>query len=244
MNAFETPDPYRDDIGAWVLGALPEAEAERMSAHLQTCDACAREAAELQIAADHLPLAALQVDPPPELKDRVMAVVRREAELLAAAGASADLPERRPRERRSGVWGWIVARPLAASACAASLVVAGLGAGFAIEGGGDGQVAAPRTIAGGSSRGGSATLVTGAQGTELRVSSMRAPKRGHVYEAWIRRGNGLPTPAGVFTVDHQGDGALALKGSVDHAREVVVTEEPEGGSAIPTSDPFMRVSLS
>ena len=243
MNAFETPDPYRDEIAAWVLGALPEADAERMAAHLQTCDACAHEAAELQIAADHLPLAALQFDPPPELKERVMSVVRREAELLAAAGASGDLPER-PARRRRHVWGWIVARPLAASACAATLVIAGLGAGFALNRDGNGSGPVARTIAGVSERGGSATLVSGAQGAELRVSSMAAPKRGHVYEAWIRRGNGLPTPAGVFTVDHQGEGAVALKGSVDHAREVVVTEEPEGGSTIPTTDPFLRVSLT
>src|SRR6185503_1310666 len=82
--------------GAWVLGALPEDEQRRFAAHLETCEICRREVAELQMVADTLPLAAVQVAPPPELKDRIMSSVRAEAEVLRASGPEADVVAREP----------------------------------------------------------------------------------------------------------------------------------------------------
>ena len=90
-----------DDAGAWVLGALPEDEERRFAAHLETCAICRREVAELQMVADTLPLAAVQVAPPPELKDRIMSAVRAEAEVLQAAGPEADA-SRASRRREAG----------------------------------------------------------------------------------------------------------------------------------------------
>src|SRR4051812_25162609 len=83
---------HRDDAGAWVLGALPEDEHERFAAHLPGCETCRREVADLQMAADTLPLAAVPVAPPPELKERIMSVVRAEAAVMGAAGPAADAP--------------------------------------------------------------------------------------------------------------------------------------------------------
>jgi anti-sigma factor RsiW len=82
---------HRDDAGAWVLGALPDDERERFAAHLPGCEICRQEVAELQMVADTLPLAAPQVAPPPELKERIMAAVRAEAAVLEAAGPEADV---------------------------------------------------------------------------------------------------------------------------------------------------------
>src|SRR3954463_8251756 len=82
---------HRDDVGAWVLGALPGDEHERFAAHLPGCHACRRDVAELQMVAATLPLAAPQVAPPPELKERIMATVRAEAAVLEAAGPEADV---------------------------------------------------------------------------------------------------------------------------------------------------------
>src|SRR6185295_13640898 len=64
-----------------VLGALAEPEAAAFAAHLEDCDGCRREVAELQVVADVLPMAAPQVVPPPALKGRIMAVVDAEAQL-------------------------------------------------------------------------------------------------------------------------------------------------------------------
>jgi anti-sigma factor RsiW len=145
---------HREDAGAWVLGALPDDERERFAAHLAGCEICSQEIVELQMVADTLPLAAPQMAPPPELKERIMAAVRAEAAVLAAAGPEADVapipagepataepvqaPAERPRreqpERRRRESGWwrrplLNLRPLPAAAAAAVLIAVGVGAG-------------------------------------------------------------------------------------------------------------------
>src|SRR5919198_1299635 len=85
------------DAGAYVLGALPPDELDAFAAHLAGCDACRREVAQLRGVVDALPLAAAQVAPPPELKDRLMTVVRAESDLLHAAGSE---PAARAEPRR------------------------------------------------------------------------------------------------------------------------------------------------
>jgi anti-sigma factor RsiW len=69
-----------EDTGAYVLGALPEDEHARFAAHLAGCEACRAEVEQLRMVADTLPLGAVSVPPPPELKDRIMAVVEAEAD--------------------------------------------------------------------------------------------------------------------------------------------------------------------
>ena len=110
---------HRDDAGSYVLRALPDDEHERFEAHLATCEECRREVADLQVAADTLPLAAVQVDPPPELRDRIMAVVRSEAELLARRRARAPTSPRaagRQGARAAGGAGRCSAAPAAGRA--------------------------------------------------------------------------------------------------------------------------------
>ncbi len=75
------------DLGAYVLGALEPEEARAFRGHLDTCALCRDEVERLALAADHLPLAAAQIEPPPELRRRIMDVVESEARLLAAAAA-------------------------------------------------------------------------------------------------------------------------------------------------------------
>ena len=41
-------DEYKENIGPYVLGALPELEAELLERHLATCESCRTEVEELQ----------------------------------------------------------------------------------------------------------------------------------------------------------------------------------------------------
>ncbi len=107
MNDHER---WNDTAAAYVLGAMAVAEREEFEAHLSTCAICREEVDELRPAAEALPMASPLMAPPPELKDRIMAEVEREAELLGAAGAGADRPERTAPPAR------IVAQRLAARA--------------------------------------------------------------------------------------------------------------------------------
>src|SRR5215207_10996416 len=70
---------YRDDVGAYLLGALPELERQAFERHLRGCGDCQEELERLRPAADALPGSVEQFQPPPRLKASLMEVVEREA---------------------------------------------------------------------------------------------------------------------------------------------------------------------
>jgi hypothetical protein len=129
-----------DASGSYVLGAMPDDEALAYAAHLEVCAACRAEVAELQPVAAALPASVMPVSVPAAIGERVMAEVRREAQLLAAAGEGADrvAPPARVARRR-GWWRWPVPA-LAAAALLLGLAV-GLGAAGVIGGRDDHTVA-------------------------------------------------------------------------------------------------------
>jgi anti-sigma-K factor RskA len=228
---------HRETAASYVLGALPEDELESFVAHLATCEDCRTTVAELQVAADALPLATVQVQPPPEVKDRIMAVVRSEAELQRAAESGpAPAPRRRPwwRGRFLGLG------PLPA-AVAASLVIALVVAGGIALTGGDNT----RTVTGqvliASAPKARASLQLSDDATKLSVSGMPAPPAGKVYQVWLKRPAKAPEPTrALFRVDVRGDADVEIqRGRLKGIEQVLVTAEPNGGSQAPTSDPVI-----
>jgi anti-sigma-K factor RskA len=99
-------EELRDAAAAWVLGALPDDEAAAFEAALAHSPQAQAEVARLQPVADALGLAVPPADPPPSLKANVMAIVEREAQLLAAAGPEADQPPRPGAAACSRAPGW------------------------------------------------------------------------------------------------------------------------------------------
>jgi hypothetical protein len=84
-------------LGAYALGALEEAEAALVQAHVRECEVCQKELAgfaEVTTRLEHLG----PVQPPPELRGRVLAAVRQEANDRAA-------PRRTPLRLRPQ-WLW------------------------------------------------------------------------------------------------------------------------------------------
>ncbi len=60
-------------IAAWVLGAADPKEAGRVSKHLEGCASCRAIAARLRSVTDALPLAIVEVEPHPRLRQRILA---------------------------------------------------------------------------------------------------------------------------------------------------------------------------
>jgi anti-sigma-K factor RskA len=245
MNAASDHLHWEDAVGAYLLEALPEEEARGFEVHLDGCLACREELARLRIAADALPVSAPPVPPPPELKARIMSVVRSEAELLSAAGADADTPAR-PRRRRR-VWPlWpnlVLARPVVAWAAAAVLVVVGGVVGFAVRGGGtDTRTLAAQVTAPGAH----ATLRTVGDAAQLEVRGLPAPAGDRVYEVWrLEAGKTKPEPTdALFTIRSGGTASVAVPGGVRGVDKVMVTAEPPGGSAAPTTGPVLVVDTA
>jgi anti-sigma-K factor RskA len=237
---------HRDDAGSYVLRALPDDEHERFEAHLSGCEGCRREVADLQMAADTLPLAAVQVGPPPELRERIMAVVRSEAELLTAAGARADEPEGVPARapRRRG-WRWPVfsLRPLPAALAAGVLVAAGVVGGVVLSGGSDTSTVTG-TVRIASAPTARAALKLSDDASKLQVRHMPPPPSGKVYQVWLKRPNQDPAPTtALFRTDANGSADVEIqRGRLKGIEQVLVTAEPDGGSMAPTSDPVIVAS--
>jgi anti-sigma-K factor RskA len=222
---------WSDSAGAYVLGAMPVAEREAFEEHLTTCTICREEVDELRPAAEALPMASPLMVPPPALKDRIMAEVEREAALLGAAGAGADRPARTERRRR-GSWlsGWRLA-PVAAA-----LLVAGVLAGSALTG--------PDTATY-AFQGQNATLEVEGDNARLVARDLPAPPQGRVYEVWLMpEGSDTPEPTDVLFTPRSDGSAVAAIPSVDGVRQVLVSDEPPGGSEEPTGEILMSAELS
>jgi anti-sigma-K factor RskA len=235
----------RDDAGSYVLHALPDDEYERFEAHLATCEDCRREVAELQVAADTLPLAAVQVSPPPELRDRIMTIVRSEAELLGAAEARADEPAAAPTgPRRRRRWS-LSLRPLTAAMAASALVAAGVIGGIVLTGGSDTKTVTG-TVQIASAPTARASLQLSDDATKLQVRRMPPPPAGKVYQVWLKRPNQDPAPTtALFRTDRSGSADVEIqRGRLKGVDQVLVTAEPGGGSMKPTSDPVIVASTA
>ena len=234
MSAHER---WSDSVGAYLLGALPPDELEGFRAHLAECETCRRDVEQLQVAADALPIGVPVVAPPPRLKDRLMAVVESEAQLLAAAGEGADRPARAPARGRPS-WLGFLARPAVALACALALVLAGAGVGLLL-GGGDGArtLAADRAPAGAQV----SLRIAGDEGV-LEARGMPAPPEGRVYQVWLKRPGRDPEPtSALWSVRGDGSARVAVPGPLDGVEAVLVTDEPPGGSDAPTRDPVIAI---
>jgi anti-sigma-K factor RskA len=237
----------RDDAGSYVLRALPDDEHARFEAHLATCAECQREVADLQVAADTLPLAAVQVDPPSELRERIMTIVRSEAELLAAAGARADEPAaapaaKAPRRRRR----WALSlRPLPAAMAASALVAAGVIGGIVLTTGNDTKTVTG-TVQIASAPAARASLQLSDDATKLQVRRMPPPPAGKVYQVWLKRPNQDPAPTtALFRTDSSGSADVEIqRGRLKGVDQVLVTAEPDGGSMKPTSAPVIVASAA
>jgi hypothetical protein len=71
-------DHVQDELEAYALGALDQAAANRVAAHIAECEACRRDAASLAAVVDTLPEAVPLRDPRPALRERILAGARAE----------------------------------------------------------------------------------------------------------------------------------------------------------------------
>jgi anti-sigma factor RsiW len=223
---------WHDATAAYLLGALDEAERAAFEEHLAGCPACREEVDQLAPAAQALPISVDPVDPPPALKARIMAEVEREASLLAAAGPEADRPPAARRRRRPS---WRIPR-LVPAALAAGLLVVGVAIGVGV---GELQDAPERTVAAKVSGAPGATVSLEMNGDEGRLLArgLPAPPSGRVYQVWLKRDGHAPEPtAALFVPSRDGAATASVPGTMEGIDQVMVTDEPDGGSPQPTGD--------
>jgi hypothetical protein len=235
--------PRVDDAGSFVLRAMPDGEWEHYGAHLADCPVCAGKVAELGFVADALLNAVPQLTAPPEIRDRVMSVVRAEAELLQAAGAMADRPVERAPARRFG--GLLALRPWPAVVLAASLLALGIGGGALLVGEGE-RAPAPQTIACNRAPAGTTCQMRVADDSaKLVVAGLRTPPPGRIYQVWLDRDNGTaPEPTEALFSVRKGRASVNVPGDLSGVKRVLVTDEPVGGSEVPTRQPVIAATMA
>lgn len=209
-------EEYKDNIGAFVLGALPELEMKVLERHLAGCESCRAEVEELRPVTAALARSVPQVDPPASLKASLMEVVNSEAQMRGGAPTK--------RERRSRTWFGSL-QPRFAAAMALSILALGVVLGVAADRVSD---RGERTIAAKIDRtlmpSGDADLrVSGDErDARLRLSDAPSPESGHLYEVWIQR-DGEIRPGPVVTSG--GDGEVKIPGGLAGAEAVMVSIE-------------------
>ena len=229
---------YREEIGAYLLGALTDLELQAFEHHMESCAQCRDEVERLRPAAEALPRSVEPVEPPRSLRTSLMDVVAKEARERPAARA----PRRSLRER-------LLPRGLLRPALVGGALAVGLLVGFGVAqlGGEEGDEV--RTFAATVDQGrlpsasGNVKLEgDGENGAILRLQGMPAPGGDRVYQAWVQR-DGTVVPQPTFEVGQDGSGAVALPDDLSDAKAVLVTREPRGGSRAPSEQPLLSVTL-
>ena len=223
---------YRDEVGAYLLGALSDAERASFEGHLVDCAECRHEVERLRPAADLLPRSVEQVEPPPGLKRSLMEVVEREANERGGAPSERRTPlaERLRRLLGSSL------RP----ALAGAAVVLAIAAGFGVAqlGGEDTRTVVAQTTLPDTS----GSLKVHDDDAILEVRGMPSLERGRVYQAWVQR-DGMIEPEPTFEVGADGRGTVAVPEDLSDAQAVLLTREPRGGSRAPSEKPILTVTL-
>jgi anti-sigma-K factor RskA len=172
---------YSEDVGAYLLGALDDAERRAFERHLESCPECRESLEQLRPAADALPGSVKQLTPPPGLKQRLMAEVE-------------------PRRRRPpAIW----------LAAAAALVIALTVAVGVTQLGGDETRTVTATVARAVPNASGNLEITGDRAT-LRLHDMPDLGGARVYQVWLQHGDRL-VPARTFEVGRSGTGNVGLR---------------------------------
>ena len=236
MSIYECP--RIEDAAGYVLRALPDGELESYRYHVAECEDCTQKVAELGFVSHALLSAVPQLTAPPEIRSRVMSVVRAESELLQAAGATADRPIPKPVRRFGFGFGFGRLGPLAAGALAAALLVIGLGAGALLR-----DTPTCTTRAASLTVPGSKAELEVCDGSgRLALSGMPAPPQDRIYELWLDDPNDRlgPRPAALFSV-RNGKASVDVGKLRGHSK-VLVTHEPlPNGSEVPSMQPVVKV---
>lgn len=228
--------PDRDDLVAYSLGALDTREAAAVEAHAPSCARCSRELEALAPAVAVLGESVEQLEPPPELRERVLTIVRDDAE---AKRAGVREPEATHRRERRGLKGFLL-RP-AVGLAGLAVVAAGAG-GYLVadNGGGRGGEATVPVVA---ERGIGGTLAVGEESSMLDLHGLKHRLTGReVYQVWVEHGSSVQ-PSSNFIPDGSGRAMTAVDGHLGNGTKVMVTLEPHPGETAPTAPVLLSATV-
>jgi anti-sigma-K factor RskA len=202
-------DRFKEFLGSYLLGELTIEEQRELERHLEGCSECRRELDRARQTHDLLRQLAAN-EPPPELKDRMLAQVMHENPT-----------------RFGSVWFWV-------SAAAALLVVAVLGVGVLRTITDDSSTGVPLSATALAPEAGGEVQVEEVGENlrvELRVWDMPELEEDGYFEMWYYAEDGGRISCGTFRVGPEGRTTVNLTAPAN-ARdypEIEITREPDDG---------------
>jgi anti-sigma-K factor RskA len=225
MNASDH-NRWSEDLAAYVLGALERDEAADFERHLEGCERCREEMTWLEPAVQTLPEAVERQEPPRALRNALMAEVREDAREATARPA----PARRRRRLLKPAMGFAVVALLVAG-------VLGYEVGNGGSDGGGGASTLERQVGGLNVK----MVQEGDSGT-LQLSGVHQLPPDKVLEAWVEREGQVEAVPALFVPNRDGQAETRIA-DMNGVAVVMVTEEPQGGSEAPTSEPIMTMAV-
>jgi anti-sigma factor RsiW len=240
---------WSEDVAAYLLGALEPGEAAALERHAEGCERCRTELEWLTPAVRALPEGVERVQPPGDLRARLMAEVRADA--AAEAPERQDAPTAESAGALAGLRAWLRnlgggpmgLRPVIGVAAAALVVVAV--AGYAIGGGigSDSDGSGPTsTVVAGKPPGVTAKMISEGDGGSLHLANVHQLPDERVLEAWVQRDGQVEAVEALFVPDREGRASTELP-DMSGVEVVMVTAEPRGGSESPTSAPIVTIPI-
>jgi hypothetical protein len=249
---------FRRDLhslsGAYALDALDQgAESERFARHLDRCPSCASEVRGFAEVATALALAAT-TEPPPELRDRVLAAAALTRQLPPEVTSRARSHRARGRARIRVPW-----VPWLSGVVATAAIVVAVLFGFA-QAHTDQELnqaraqnqaialvlSAPQVklLTHATTKGGVATVVLAADRHEMVVTTNGLPAlpAGKVYQLWLI-GTTKTVSAGLLPAATSGQTGPVLASGVVQGDMLGLTVEPAPGTAKPTTTPILSLPL-
>ena len=249
---------FRRDLhslsGAYALDALDQgAESERFARHLDRCPSCASEVRGFAEVATALALAAT-TEPPPELRDQVLAAAALTRQLPPEVTSRARSHRARGRARIRVPW-----VPWLSGVVATAAIVVAVLFGFA-QAHTDQELnqaraqnqaialvlSAPQVklLTHATTKGGVATVVLAADRHEMVVTTNGLPAlpAGKVYQLWLI-GTTKTVSAGLLPAATSGQTGPVLASGVVQGDMLGLTVEPAPGTAKPTTTPILSLPL-
>jgi anti-sigma-K factor RskA len=227
--------------GAYALDALDDVERAAVERHLRGCSECAEEVAEFREVGSWL-AGRVAAAPPPEMKDRVLALARETRQVSPPTG-HVRLPRVGPRR-------------LLVAAAAAVVLAGGVGLGNAAwQNQQDAEQArlqatritdvvtdpARRESVGRIAGGGAATVVAADGSAVFAARGLPPLPEDKTYQLWIVGGDHIES-AGLLDVEN--GATRAWVGDAPPGSSLAVSVEPAGGSEQPTTTPIANVPVA
>jgi len=122
---------------------------------------------------------------------------------------------------------------------AAVLIALGVAGGVLLSDNGSSGTTVQARVVAPTSPGARASLTVDNDRGTLNVDQFPPPPSGRVYQVWLKRPGRPPDPTTALFSVRDGRATVDVPGSLEGVDQVLVTDEPDGGSEQPTREPVI-----